>query len=370
MKAVIQLILIFLSVHWAWSAPLQGALSGTLSHTGSPYHVTGDIIVEPGTTLTIEAGVVFLFDSTTAFRVEGNVQAAGKKSQPIVFKPFSKNPHGAAWEGIQFTNRGQDASQLKYCLIERARRGVSAFSVSPSIENCHILHCDQEGIRVRVSRARIISNRITGNRTNGIHAVSFKGLIKGNEIAENNEDGIYLEKSPCTVEGNTIRANKDDGLFCLKSNAIIRNNRIEQNGDDAILVGQSDPLIFNNTLLRSNFGLFTYRNSLPKIINCTIAGNKYGIYVRDNASAHIDNSILWDNETSVFTDSTSAVKITFSDVEDGFPGPGNFSVLPGFTGPDHSAVKEQSPCNGDANPNPIYNEPGSGLQNKVGARLK
>ena len=367
---VLGMFLLFLHVSWAWSASLQGTISGTLKRASTPYHVTGDIVIEPGKSLTIEPGVVLLFDSTTVFRVEGNLQAVGKKAQPVLFKPFIKNPHGAAWEGIQFTNRGLDASQLKNCIIERARRGVSVFSVSPSIENCQIRLCDQEGILLRVSRARITNNRITENRTDGIHAVAFKGLIKGNEIDKNNEDGVYLEKSPCTVEGNTIRANKDDGLFCIKSNAVIRNNRIEQNGDDAILIGQCAPVMFNNILVRSDFGLFVYRNSSAKVANCTISGNKYGIYVRDNANARIDNSIVWDNETPVFTDSTSSVKITFSDMEGGFPGEGNYSAHPGFSGTDYSTVKESSPCNSNKNPHPIYKEPDSGMQNKTGARLK
>jgi len=370
MKAVLQLLLIFIIVHSARSAPLQGALSGTLKRSASPYHVTKDIIVRPGAKLTIEPGVVLLFDSTVVFRVEGQLQAAGSNKQPVVFKAFAKNAQGAAWEGIQLTNRGQDASQLKFCVIEQARRGLSVFSVSPVIADCQIRRCDQQGLLLRVSRARIVNNHITENGAEGVRAEAFKGLIRGNTITRNNKDGIYLEQSPCFVENNIIRANKDDGLFCFKSNAVIRNNRIEQNGDDAILVGQSAPLIFNNTLIRSDFGLFVYKNSLPKVVNCSIAGNKYGLYIRENASAHIDNSILWDNETPAFTDSTSSVTITYSDVENGFPGEGNYSAPPGFTGSDYSAVKAQSPCNGSGNPNPLYSEPPGGLQNKVGARLK
>ncbi len=370
MKAVLKLLLVLLFTQFSHATSLQGALSGTLSHAGSPYHVTKDIVVEPGSTLTIEAGVVLLFDSTTALRVEGTLRALGSKAQPIVLKPFAKNARGAAWEGIQFTNRGKDDSQLKYCVIEQARRGVSVFSVSPTIENCQIRLCDQEGFLLRVSRARIEGNQITGNRADGIRVISFKGLIRGNQIAQNGADGLYLEKSPCTVEDNTIRANKDDGVFCLQSNAVLKNNRIEQNGDDAVLVGQCAPLLFNNTLVRSDFGLFAYRNSWPKVVNCTMAGNKYGVYIRENASAAIDNSILWDNETTVFTDSTSSVKISYSDVEGGFAGDGNFSVQPGFTGNDYTAVKNDSPCNGNANPAPLYQPADSGLQNKVGARLK
>ena len=53
MKIVLQLLFFVFSVHGVWGAILQGPLSGTLSRSQSPYHVQADIVVEPGTQLTM-----------------------------------------------------------------------------------------------------------------------------------------------------------------------------------------------------------------------------------------------------------------------------------------------------------------------------
>ena len=57
--------------------------SMTISLSGSPYTVVGDITVLPGQTLTIEAGVELRFTANTGIMVEGRLLAQGTKNLPI-----------------------------------------------------------------------------------------------------------------------------------------------------------------------------------------------------------------------------------------------------------------------------------------------
>ena len=58
----------------------------------SPYVVTGDVIVNPDITLTIEPGVKVAFDGDYALIVEGTLVAKGTTSQPINFTSNKTSP--------------------------------------------------------------------------------------------------------------------------------------------------------------------------------------------------------------------------------------------------------------------------------------
>lgn len=368
MKNIYVIFLLFLASA-AFSTELKGPVSGNLSLKDSPFHVVGDIVVMPEAQLTIEPGVLLKFDSTVVFRIEGKLLAKGTAGRKIIFSAWKKNPQGAAWEGIQFTNRSSDESLLQYCRIEFARRGVSLFSVSPIITQCEIVNNSEDGIRCQVSRATISENLVKDNGGDGIFAKAMKGRIIGNEIIENAGDGVHLENSPCVVAENELRLNGDDGVFCGQSPALIRDNFIMQNKDDGILVDGASPKIANNVIARHQFGVFAYHDAAPVLANCTIADNIYGLYARSKTSFRMDNSIVWNNETSVFTDSLSAAEITFSNVEGGFAGSGNFSKDPKFVDLQSYQLKPGSPCIGHGNPDSISKYSNMGAQN-IGANLK
>lgn len=353
----------------AFSTELKGVVSGSLALEDSPFYVVGDVVVPPDAHLTIEAGVILKFDSTVVFRVEGKLTAKGADGRKIVFTASKKNPQGAAWEGVQFTNRSNDQSSLEYCRIEFARRGVSLFSVSPTITQCEIVNNSEDGIRCQVCQSMISENIIKGNGGDGIFAKAMKGNILNNELSENNGDGVHLENSPCLVAENKLRLNGDDGVFCRQSSAIIRDNFIMQNKDDGVLIEGASPKIMNNVIARHQFGVFGYHDAAPVIANCTIADNIYGLYGRSKTSFRMDNSIVWNNETSVFVDSLSSAEITFSDVEGGYAGSGNFSKDPKFIDAKDYQLKPDSPCLGRSNPDALIIDEKTKSTN-IGARFK
>ena len=369
MKHVATWIIITLLVSLNWGKELEGPIKGKLKKSGSPYHVTKEISVLPKTSLTIEPGVIIKFDTTAVFTIDGKLTAIGTKNEQIKFTSSQLKPNGAAWEGIKFTNRGNDNSRLEYCTIEYARHGISIFSVSPTIANNTITYCKDNGILISVSNSHITKNTIKLNSKDGINAKQFNGKIEKNNISENAGDGIHLEHSKCYVAGNIITLNEDDGIFCYKGNATIENNRFIKNGDDGILLGNSSSIIFNNLIAKSNFGIFIYEKSLPTIVNCTIVNNKYGLFARDNSKLNVENSIIWNNEELSLVDSTSSVKIIYSDTEPEFEGEGNFSKPPKFINTEDFNIKNDSPCIGKGTPTPSYNK-NYVIKTNIGAQLK
>ena len=349
-----------------FGADLQGDLSGNLAP--ATYHVTKDIFVKPGASLTIEPGAVLKFDSTVVFRVEGKLVAKGTPTKPILFSAWKKNPVGAAWEGIEFTNRSDNSSELAFCQVEFARRGVSLFSVSTEIHHCKITKNAESGIYCQVSQAKISQNEIQENGGDGIHASVLSGTILNNEISGNQGDGIYLENSKCLVANNQLRQNGDDGIFAKQSNALIRENLILQNVDDGILIDGAAPKILNNSIARNRFGVFGYNRARPLIVNNTIADNIFGLYGRNQTALTVDNSIVWRNQTNIFTDSISTAQISFSNVEGGFPGSGNLNTNPKFLNQEKYQLQSDSPCLGRGNPNPMIKESNTNSKN-IGSSL-
>ena len=359
-------LLMFVSVFSIHAKNIKGELSGKLTVTSSPYHVKGDIIIPPDETLTIPAGVVIKFDTVAVFEIRGKLIAVGTRQKPIIFTSGRKKPQPNDWKGIFFTNSADKKSTLKFCRIEYARTGVRVISTSPTISNCEIKNGEDNGILLKTSRSEISFNVIQQNKNDGIVAENFKGKIENNKIIDNGDDGIDLRKSKCVVKKNTISENYDDGIVVNSSEAEIVFNTITKNRDDGILINGKNPDIAFNGIIRNVYGIFVYGKGGPVIQNNTIVQGTYGIYIRDNSKANVVNTISWDNVTEIFTDSTSTIQISYSDVNAEVSGKNNINKYPRFISDDDFRLLPTSPCIGKAKLNPPIRVPSS-LKGIIGA---
>lgn len=120
-------------------------------------HLTGDIVIPMGISLTIDPGTTIYvttqqpdWDSGfTKNKVDiyckGTLIAIGTPMQRITFISDSSAPNRMSWRGIGFSG---DAMTLKYCTVACAEYGVFNFTLSSSplqCENC-LFYYDNEGI--------------------------------------------------------------------------------------------------------------------------------------------------------------------------------------------------------------------------------
>ena len=216
--------------------PISGNLTTNLTLGGSPYVITGDVLIAAGNTLTIEPGVEIKVNGNYAFKVEGNLQAEGNELSMIHFTSASRNPNRGDWKGL-WLDGADDGSVLRYVRVSYAgrynliadtsrtyvdslRAGVNTVNLqrgaitvqdcSPTIERCIVELGGYDGIHViGHSSPTIEYNTIVQNAFNGIRVEpdweiwwttqDMSGLgtaeIRNNIITDNDDAGIRLPEN-------------------------------------------------------------------------------------------------------------------------------------------------------------------------------
>ena len=268
--------------------------------------VTCEIRVPQGNTLTIEPGVVVLFQTYCKCVIETSSQlnAIGTESEMIEFDEMFA---GNGWHGIRFLS-SSDSSRLEYCHLKNGLAtgddddeyggAVYCNNSSPSILNCRIDSCFAErggGIYCRNNSNPLI----TGNR------------IRWNE-ANNMGGGICCsENSNPMINSNIIHQNRGHdgaGIACFQSNPQIIANIIGENQnsgssprgagiycDDSSPVITGDSIIYNGS--SGGRGIYCRDNTNATITENAIIGNSGGGIYCSGSSNLIRYNYIGDNES-------------------------------------------------------------------------
>jgi subtilisin family serine protease len=225
------------------------------------YHVTGNVLVNPGVTLTIQAGTVVKFDSAKLLAVRGTLIADGTSDRPILFTAwayggcvtglpcsdlwggsYQSNPSGgivftAESQPAQFDPNGnyQSGSIIRYSVIEYSLGGIQAGSAAPFISHNLIrnnretaIGCGSCSTQLLISDNRIVYN----DAPYVLNLVHGQATVRQNLIAINT--GGVRVVSGHEIISNTITANTNtwcNGALCLEGPGIptIRGNNIYGN---------------------------------------------------------------------------------------------------------------------------------------------
>ena len=166
----------------------------TWTQAGGPYVVIGEVLVESGITLSIEAGTLVKCQND-GITVEGTLIANGTSGNEILFTSNHTAPTAGDWSGIKFNSYGT-GSELTFCNIKYVSYGVSLEGLTsanaPVLSDLTIEYNTQSGISVSGSNA-VIHNSTIHNFNTGY------GIYIGT--------GSYAEVSGCliTQEGSNIR---------------------------------------------------------------------------------------------------------------------------------------------------------------------
>jgi hypothetical protein len=354
------------------TSTVSGQVSGVWTKANSPYAVVGEVTVPAGSTLVIEPGVEVRFRGGYRFVVSGLLKAVGTEDDSIFFtrdQPIEDHK----WRGIRFMSpaaarpgrpRSTAGCSLAYAVVEYAKNdgpypevrggGIYCKAASPVIRHCSIRH-------------NYSHNESYNGMGGGVCADGAEPIVEHCHIFDNYADsggGIgTIENGQaiirnCVVEDNTAPYSGGGMYLGVRSGprvfaSIIRNNRCTSGwgGGGVTLwnwfaVNPVSKQVYNNLIAYNSAsdaggGMYT-RYDVSYIYNNTLFGNSAsrggGIYVLNEGVylPDVRNTIVWGNSAgqgpSIYLDpgNSSDITVTWSDIERGWTGSGNFDSVPNF----------------------------------------
>ena len=227
--------------------------SGTLAYGetwSGRVHITGDVMVPEGLTLSVEAGTKISFASESDYDadlpfaadlgankcnliIKGDLKIQGTEDSEVIIgeKVYNLNTQSTiSWGGIIF-DRVNTNSIIEHCVIRYADIGITFAGHSTAIITQNTIAENSVGIMVLGSASpKIRSNRIHDNILWGISCYDDSSPIISDNIVEKNEVGIgSTDSSFPTIEFNTIANNKVGILIQGKSKSWSANNKFIDN---------------------------------------------------------------------------------------------------------------------------------------------
>ncbi|MFZ2323178.1 MAG: T9SS type A sorting domain-containing protein [Ignavibacteriaceae bacterium] len=318
-------LLLFLSITITAQTNVSGLISSNTTWllTGSPYIITGNVLVNNSAVLTIEPGVVVKFNTGTSLQIDGTIIARGVSDNNIIFTSNASIPAAGDWGYVYFSDASSDAvfdvnedyasgSILEYVIVE--------FGGGAQVDN-------NGTIRLENAHPFINHSKIRNNTMTGITGWMLSGnlritnnLIFNNGTTNYNAGGLYLDDwsqgADVLLENNIIKGNTGQsagGVYSNISQSIIINNNIvdsnysAQNGAGIYFYGTgliTGNIISNNLANYGAGGGIWLLWSNATISNNVIVSNKAqgfgmggGLYIEptDDGSVNVFNNIFAEN---------------------------------------------------------------------------
>ena len=316
--------------------------------SGSPYLVTGDVTVDTGVTLVIQAGVKVLFlansdDQSSGQRlsdsellVKGTLSVLGTADAPVVLSSSNAVATAGDWGGIYL---GQNASlALSYAHLSYTGYGINSTEGLDSVEITHSrLEFSGGGIALRPgyssSSTRVITdnvisvatsedalrvfiyccnnqtpppdlsrNVITNPQGSGIYVSDARqGLtIDSNTIAVRGSAlSIYYSGGTIAITNNVLESTYTASAQCCPDNGINVYYPVATGGPDGAITNIA---LQNNTIKQFNTGLSFYGQDvtiLSSVTGNTVTGSyDVGLYVSSLQGTSITDNVVTDSRNA------------------------------------------------------------------------
>jgi hypothetical protein len=354
----------------AWETFTGGPVTQdrTLYRAGGPYHITQDIVVHAGATLTIEPGTELYFSPGSSLLVYGRLLAEGTAAQPIVFT----GEGGARWGAIAFYSTTED-NRIAHAVVEwtteetadlRAQ-GVTAYDSTLTLSDSVVRHTAGSALHLQDSNAQIVGNDIydVQGLSAGLYGDALKAdggqvTVSGNHIHHVltiGGDGVQFTDMTTTpvLRDNHIHHIDDDCVDLNYSPGTLERNVVHDCGDKGFSLGHIGATTLANDLIYNcAIGVAVKDSHQSTLANVTVADCTTGLALYEahvgegGGQTTVFNTILWSLATPLDVRDGSTLAVTYSDVQGGVSGAGNMADDPLFRGPAGGDYRLQgaSPC--------------------------
>jgi pimeloyl-ACP methyl ester carboxylesterase len=238
-------------VQAAAAPPAFTTVSGTLTSdttwiaANSPYIVDSTVTVSPGSTLTIEPGVVIKLSGANSLVVAGTLDARGTSDEPIYFTSLkddvggdanndgtSSTPAASDWYGIEF--RSGSVGTLEHAVVRYAGHRNSRKKTIPAVYNT--------GGTVTISNSIIADNNIYGiGQTAG-------SIDLSSSTVSNTDYGVVVLGGDAVISDSIFESALRSGVLSDGSGAITLTDNTFTNNNTAvnITVDEKDTVVHND----------------------------------------------------------------------------------------------------------------------------
>lgn len=326
---------------------------------GSPYVVTGNIEIAG---LSIDPGVTVLFGGNFEFLVQGVIEAIGDSLQPIL---FTTKAGVTSWKGIRFQN-SNPGSFMKWCIVEKANSsGIRIVESLPNLTKCTFRYnsADPYGGGMSISNNTVVGNLIvtfckfennlassTTYEAAGGGVIVFYGNVTFlnckfiRNRALSNRHGSYgsvvaYGGGVALINGNTMfqYCDIDSNKVSATNSSITAARAVARGGGlytRAGITTVKNSIVVYDTVVASaddgatmeGDGMYFEGSGQTFIENSSIAWNKNHGLFRNSSTVQVINSIIYFNVTEI----SGSPNVTYSCVQDGYPGITNIDVNPIF----------------------------------------
>ncbi|MBE0638028.1 MAG: lamin tail domain-containing protein, partial [Bacteroidales bacterium] len=257
-----------------------------LTAESSPYLVNCNVTVEPAATLTIEEGVILLFEAATHLKVEGGFQVNGSKQNPVYIEPVANN---GTFDSIVFMQPQHDILINHLMMTDGV---IHAQNANVTLNHCELILRNKALVYQNVAYGHYYGNgiftnsRLIGNHTGqGLEYGWCESVIIENSHFTDIDDPMeFISVYSGYVKNNIAINSNDDGIdFNNCKNMAIEGNQLYNCSDNGVTIGNEFNGPCENILIKNNL-----------IVNCSI-----GITVKDGSTAVSSRNTLFGNQTGI-----------------------------------------------------------------------
>jgi hypothetical protein len=311
---------------------VAGTLAGSESQWSGVVHVTGDVLIPVGHTLTIAPGTIILVDGAPQapqleqgkhLRVQGRMIANGTETEPIT---ITASDPGQPWGELHVD--GGEVS-LNHTSLTRAgsspRGGHTNTGPALRLTNSGrltLLDSNVTDISGKIMESTagalvmhdtLLSRAVMGPEINNTSLdfrdswiVDMAGRFHHNGTVDDN-DGIYLHSQRAgqeiTLSRSVIAQVQDDSVDTLESVVLLRDVIIRDATDKLISVFHGETTVEHSLLVHADIGIETKgagtSTAKTNVLNSTIANVRHAIRAFDKGDASPNVQIDYDIRNSI-----------------------------------------------------------------------